>query len=122
MGMEKNHLVVIGDPRSMAEVPDESVQLIATSPPVFEIGASLDGFKDYLEELQLAFRECYRVLEKGRYICVNVCDIVSRESKYPIPAHYVLLLQRAGFEYRDDIIWRKPRTSGKRFGVFVEHP
>lgn len=122
MGMAKKHLVVIGDPRSMAEVPDESVQLVATSPPVFEIKESFDDFNDYLEEIQLAFRECYRVLEKGRYICVNVCDIVSRESKYPIPAHYVLLLQRAGFEYRDDIIWRKPRTSGRRFGVFVQHP
>ena len=120
--MGNKHLVVIHDPRSMAEVPDESVQLIATSPPVFEIKESFDDLKDYLEELRLTFKECYRVLERGRYICVNVCDIVSRESKYPIPAHYVLLLQRAGFEYRDDIIWRKPKTSGKRFGVFVEHP
>lgn len=120
--MGNNHLVVIGDPCSMAEVPDESVQLVATSPPLSDIGKSFDDFNGYLKEIQLVFRECYRVLEKGRYICVNVCDVVNHELRYPIPVHYVLLLQRAGFEYRDDIIWRNPRTSGKRFGVFVEHP
>lgn len=111
MGMGNNHLVVIGDPRHMAEVPDESVQLVATSPPLFDLEASFEGFDKYLKEMQLVFRECYRVLEKGRCICVNVCDVMSRQFKYPIPAHYALLLQRAGFEYRDDIIWRKPRTT-----------
>jgi len=135
--MEKNHLVVIGDSRHMTEVPDSSVQLIVTSPPYFDVkdyGAenigSLDDFNEYLQEMQSVFRECYRVLEKGRYICVNICDIISHECKYPIPAHYVLLLQRAGFDYREDIIWRKPSGIGakkgsgaaKRFGLFIQHP
>ena len=135
--MEKDHHVVIGDSRHMTEVPDSSVQLIVTSPPYFDVkdyGAenigSLDDFNEYLQEMQTVFRECYRVLEKGRYICVNICDIISHECKYPIPAHYVLLLQRAGFDYREDIIWRKPSGIGakkgsgaaKRFGLFIQHP
>ena len=135
--MTKEHLVVIGDSRHMTEVPDSSVQLIVTSPPYFDVkdyGAenigSLDDFNEYLQEMQTVFRECYRVLEKGRYICVNICDIISHECKYPIPAHYVLLLQRAGFDYREDIIWRKPSGIGakkgsgaaKRFGLFIQHP
>lgn len=135
--MQKDHLVVIGDSRHMTEVPDSSVQLIVTSPPYFDVkdyGAenigSLDDFNEYLQEMQTVFRECYRVLEKGRYICVNICDIISHECKYPIPAHYVLLLQRAGFDYREDIIWRKPSGIGakkgsgaaKRFGLFIQHP
>jgi site-specific DNA-methyltransferase (adenine-specific) len=134
--MEKKHLIVIGDPRHMADVPDESVQLVVTSPPFFEMVeaeeesiVSIEDFGEYLQEMQLVFNECYRTLEKGRYICVNVCDVISHANKYPIPAHYVLLLQRAGFEYREDIIWRKPRGTGKavdgaekRFGVLVQHP
>ena len=40
------------------------------------------------------------------------------------------LLQRAGFQYREDIIWKKPAGvgangssgAGKRFGVFIQHP
>ncbi|HIG98260.1 TPA: site-specific DNA-methyltransferase [Candidatus Woesearchaeota archaeon] len=135
--MDPKHLVVIGDSRRMAEVPDDSVQLIVTSPPYFDVKdygqeniGSLDDFSEYLEEMQLVFKECHRVLENGRYICVNICDIISHKYKYPIPAHYVLLLQRAGFEYREDIIWRKPSGVGangaggaaKRFGVFIQHP
>jgi site-specific DNA-methyltransferase (adenine-specific) len=135
--MEKQHLVVVGDSRHMAEVPDSSVHLIVTSPPYFDVKdygleniGSLDDFDDYLREMEAVFRECYRVLEKGRYICVNICDVISHECKYPIPAHYVILLQRAGFEYREDIIWRKPigvgrnrnGGAGKRFGVFIQHP
>lgn len=137
MDMDPKHLVVVGDSRHMKEVPDGSVQLIVTSPPYFDVKdygeeniGSLDDFSEYLEEMQLVFRECYRVLEKGRYICVNICDIISHECKYPIPAHYVLLLQRAGFEYREDIIWRKPSGIGskggsgaaKRFGLLIQHP
>ncbi len=137
MGMDPKHLVVIGDSRRMVEVPDESVHLIVTSPPYFDVKdygqeniGSLDDFSEYLEEMQRVFRECYRVLQKGRYICVNICDIISHEYKYPIPAHYVLLLQRAGFDYREDIIWRKPAGVGatgasgaaKRFGLLIQHP
>ena len=135
--MEPKHLVVIGDSRNMREVKDESVQLVVTSPPYFNVKdygteniGSINDFHEYLLEMQRVFSECYRVLEKGRYCCINICDIISHEAKYPIPAHYVLLLQRAGFEYREDIIWRKPAGVGakagagaaKRFGLFIQHP
>ena len=135
--MSAKHLVVLGDSKKMREVKDESVQLVVTSPPYFNVKdygkeniGSINDFHAYLQEMQLVFDECYRVLQKGRYCCVNICDIISSEHKYPIPAHYVLLLQRAGFEYREDIIWRKPAGVGakggsgaaKRFGVFIQHP
>ena len=135
--MDKNHLVVIGDSRKMYEVGDESVQLVVTSPPYFNVKdygkeniGSIDDFHEYLQNMQLVFDECYRVLEHGRYFCVNICDIISGAEKFPIPANYVSLLQRSGFEYREDIIWKKPAGlgagsgggAGKRFGLFVQHP
>jgi len=116
--MITKHKIILGSPHRMEEVADSSVQLIVTSPPFFEIEdsvSSAEDFSNYLQEIQSVFNECHRVLERGRYICVNVCDIISHEMKYPIPAHYVLLLQRAGFEYREDIIWRKPARQS--FGV-----
>jgi len=114
MGMEKHHLVVIGDPRKMAEVPGNSAQLVLTSPPCFEGGGCekcdgpAEGLSNYLQNLQLVFDECHRALENGHFICINVCEVINHGCKCLIPAHYVLLLQRAGFDYRDDIIWRKP--------------
>lgn len=121
--MDSNHLVVVGDSRNMQEVPSDSVQLIVTSPPYFNVKdygtdniGSISDFHAYLQEMQLVFNECYRVLQRGRYICVNISDIISDEHKYPIPAHFVLSLQRAGFDYREDIIWKKPDGVGSKGG------
>lgn len=132
-----NHLVVIGDSFSMAELKNNSVQLIVTSPPYFNVKnygienvGSIDSYFCYLKSLRQIFEECYRVLEDGRYICINVSDVISGKGKYNIPAHCMSILQRAGFKYIDDIIWKKPfgrrkgKCSGasKRFGVLVQHP
>lgn len=134
--MQTKHLVVIGDCRNMAEVGDSSIQLIVTSPPYFNVKdygidniGSINEYEIYLKMMYQVFKECYRVLEDGRYICVNICDIISGSKKYPIPCHYVGLLQKTGFEYRDDIIWKKPKggskySSGamKRFGTLIQNP
>ncbi|MCX6770769.1 MAG: site-specific DNA-methyltransferase [Candidatus Micrarchaeota archaeon] len=130
MGMEKKHLVVIGYPRRMAEVPNSSVQFVVTTPPYFDMGCCdecaecQEDFNDYLQEMQLVFSECHRVLEDGCNICVNICDVVNYKCKYPVPAHYTLLLQRAGFEYREDMVWRKPsgNLAGTRRGLFSHRP
>lgn len=125
------HLVVIGDARNMAEVKDNSVHLIVTSPPYFNVKdygidniGSINEYKIYLRAMRQVFSECYRVLQEGRYICVNVSDIISDHRKYPIPYHYVGILQRAGFEYREDILWKKPSGLGncKRFGTLIQNP
>ncbi|MBI5046977.1 site-specific DNA-methyltransferase [Candidatus Micrarchaeota archaeon] len=85
---------------------------------------SINEYETYLRAMRQVFSECYRVLEEGRYICVNISDIISGESKYPIPYHFVGILQRAGFQYREDIIWKKPSGLGsaKRFGTLIQNP
>ncbi len=73
------HLVVIGDARNMAELKDDSVQLVVTSPPYFNVKdygidniGSINEYEIYLRAVRQVFSECYRVLQEGRYICVNV--------------------------------------------------
>jgi len=135
--VSKRHWIVIGDSFSMYELQDKSVQLIVTSPPYFNVKkyeveniGSIDNYPIYLKSLRQIFQECYRVLADGRYICVNVSDVISNKKKYPIPAHCISILQRCGFKYIDDIIWKKPsgRKNGncsgaaKRFGLLIQHP
>jgi DNA modification methylase len=68
------HRFVVGDGRSMAQVADESVHLIVTSPPYFDLkkypaqDAQLGLLHDYdffLKELDQVWRECFRVLVTG---------------------------------------------------------
>ena len=128
--MQTPHLVVIGNPREMPEVPSSSVQLVATTPPYFDMSCSdecaecQEDFNDYLRDMQLVFSECHRALENGCNICVNICEVVNYKCRCPIPAHYTLLLQRAGFEYREDIVWHKPsgNFAGTRRGLFINRP
>jgi len=119
----------------MADLPDESVHLVVTSPPYFNVKdygsvkgniGAIDDYMAYLQSMEAVFRECFRVLQTGRYCCINISDVISKGKKYPIPFHFVFLLERAGFTYRDNIIWKKPdginSGSGRRFGIIMQHP
>ena len=85
------HLIVFGDARNMVEVKDNSVQLIITSPPYFNVKDyevdnidSINDYETYLRAMRQSFSECYRVLEESRYICVNISDQRNQIS-YPLP-------------------------------------
>ncbi len=79
------HLLVIGDSRSMDLVPDESVHLVVTSPPYWQlkdygndhgIGKSSESYDDYLESICAVFKECVRALTPDGKLVVNIMPIL----------------------------------------------
>src|SRR5215470_4377834 len=67
------HEIVLGDARDLRSIKNESVHLVLTSPPYFNLkpyasdagGAQLgriDDYETFLGELDRAWRECARVL------------------------------------------------------------
>jgi len=127
--LSTHHKLIIGDCRSLKEIPDESVHLIVTSPPYFNAPFDYkDLYRDYLSFLKLleeVSQETYRVLQKGRVAVLNIDDMLVNGEKYPIVADVTKIFMEAGFRYRDRIIWKKPdgylRIS-KRSGVMLQHP
>ena len=113
----------------MVEIPDESVHLIVTSPPYFN--APFDykdlfkNYEQYLGVLKNMAKEAYRVLQQGRIFALNIDDMLVNGEKYPITADAIKIFQKAGFRYRDKIVWKKPdgylRIS-KRSGVLLQNP
>ena len=100
--MAPKSLVVIGNPATMPEIRSNSIQLVVTSPPCCTYEQCGNGFFErYLTSMKSIFKECYRVLGDGRYICLNVPE-ASRVSS----AHLIPILERAGFRYKDEIVWR----------------
>lgn len=99
-------------------VPDSSVNLIFTSPPYFNARdysqyLSLD---EYLGFIQSVFHECFRVLEDGRFLIVNVspviCSVPNGDSlRIPLHFEFHRLFVEAGFVFVDEIIWKKPDAS-----------
>ena len=107
---------------TLPRLPNNSVQLIFTSPPYYNarIYSNYKSYKDYLNEMYKTMLECYRILEDGRFIIINVSPVISRRPgrefesiRYPIHFDFHTILSNAGFYFIDEIIWIKPETSVK---------
>ncbi len=127
--MKTHHKIIIGDSRKMKELDDESIHLMITSPPYFNAPFDYKGFyKTYDEFLQVMkdfASETVRVLQQGRIACVNIDDMLVDGDKFPIVADVTQLFIKAGFRYRDRIVWKKPEgyiRISRRSGVMLQHP
>ncbi len=92
----------------MAELPNNSVHLMVTSPP-YNVGKEYDKdatLEDYLAFLDRVWREVYRVLVPGGRACINVANL-GRKPYIPIHAHVLQGMGQAGFLMRGEIIWNK---------------
>jgi DNA modification methylase len=131
--MAAHHKVIIGDAREMREVPDQSVHLIVTSPPYWQlkdygtpgqIGFD-DTYEAYINNLSLVWHECRRVLHPGCRLCINIGDQFARSVYYgrykiiPIRTEIIKFCESDGFDYMGAIIWRKVTTCNTTGGAVV---
>lgn len=74
-------LVHLGSSADMSSIPDNSVQLIITSPPYWtlkdydvegQIGLGSSSYDYYISELNKVWTECVRVLAPDGKICINI--------------------------------------------------
>lgn len=131
--METQHNIIIGDSREMKEIPDESVHLVITSPPYWQLkdygNGNQIGFNDtyeqYINNLSLVWKECYRVLHQGCRLCVNIGDQFARSVYYgrykviPIRTEIIKFCEAVGFDYMGAIIWQKVTTCNTTGGATI---
>lgn len=118
------HKIVFGDSRCLNEVKDKSMHLIITSPPYWQlkdygspdqIGFN-DSYEDYINNLNLVWQECYRVLADGCRLCINIGDQFARSVYYgrykviPIRTEIIRFCESLGMDYMGAIIWQKTTT------------
>lgn len=104
-------------------LPENSVDLIVTSPP-YNIGIAYGVYKDnlsakeYVEFSQKWLVKCLEILkEKGR-LCINVPLDTKNQT---ISADITLLAKKAGFKYKGMIIWNKQNVKNKYSMVFSKN-
>lgn len=131
--MTTKHKIVIGDSRRMTEIGDQSVQLVVTSPPYWQIKDYGDkrqiGFNDtyeeYINKLNEVWEETYRVLENGCRLVVNIGDQFARAVTYgrykviPIREEIIKFCESIGFDYMGAIIWQKVTSMNTTGGASV---
>lgn len=118
------HKIIFGDSRSLNQIKDKSVQLIITSPPYWQlkdygtedqIGFN-DSYEEYINNLNLVWKECNRVLTDGCRLCINIGDQFARSVYYgrykviPIRTEIIRFCESLGMDYMGAIIWQKTTT------------
>ncbi|MEJ5361387.1 MAG: DNA methyltransferase [Spirochaetota bacterium] len=125
--------IIIGDSRRMVEIADDSIGLVVTSPPYWNIkDYGIKGqigygqtLHEYLKDLYRVWKECYRVLLPGRRLCINIGDQFARSIIYgrykviPLHAEVILQCEDIGFDYMGSIIWQKKTTMNTTGGANV---
>lgn len=118
------HQLVLGDARDLEFIQSESVHLVVTSPPYFNLkpyasagnGRQLgrvDDYETFLDELDRAWRECERVLVPGGRVCCVIGDILiprradGRHRVLPLPSDIQVRSRNHGLDNLTPILWFK---------------
>ncbi|MFN9302980.1 MAG: DNA methyltransferase [Candidatus Kapaibacterium sp.] len=111
-------------------MPDNSVHLAITSPPYWQLKdygtdnqiGFHDSYENYINNLNLVWKECYRTLHNGCRLCINIGDQFARAVYYgrykviPIREEIIKFCENIGFDYMGAIIWQKVTTSNTTGG------
>ena len=122
-GPATQHVLNLGDARQLDWIENESVHLVVTSPPYFNLKkynenqdqlGNMNDYEAFLDELDKVWRHCFRVLVPGGRLVCDVGDVCvarrangGRHHVYPLHADISVRARRIGFDYLTPILWHK---------------
>lgn len=133
MTSQTTHTLITGDSRNLSLIEDNSVHLIVTSPPYWQLkdyGSENqigfhDSYEDYINNLNLVWSECFRILHPGCRMCINIGDQFARSVYYgrykviPIRTEIIRFCETLGMDYMGAVIWQKQTTMNTTGGGAV---
>jgi site-specific DNA-methyltransferase (adenine-specific) len=116
--------MILGDARDLRTIQNESVHLVVTSPPYFNLKpyasdaggrqlGRIDGYEAFLDELDRVWQECERILVPGGRICCVIGDILiprradGRHRVLPLPSDIQVRSRNVGLDNLTPILWFK---------------
>jgi DNA modification methylase/endonuclease YncB( thermonuclease family) len=123
--VKTQHRIIIGDARRMSSLGDESVHLVITSPPYWQLkDYGVDGqigfddsYEAYINNLNLVWAECNRVLSPGCRLCINIGDQFARSVYYG--RYKVIPIRTEIIKFCEAIIWQKVTTTNTTGGATI---
>lgn len=127
------HKIINGDSRQMNCLADKSIHLVITSPPYWQLKdygtenqiGYHESYESYINNLNLAWKECHRVLHPGCRLCINIGDQFARAVYYgrykviPIRTEIIKFCETLGFDYMGAVIWQKVTTCNTTGGATI---
>ena len=122
--MKTTHRLILGDSRNLSCIKDKSVHLIITSPPYWQLKdygndgqiGFHDSYESYINNLNVVWAECFRVLHDGCRLCINIGDQFARSVYYgrykviPIRTEIIRFCETLEMDYMGAVIWQKQTT------------
>lgn len=107
---------------ALRSLPEQSIDLIFTSPPYYNARkqySEYETYDDYLLLMRKVIRECARVLIDGKFFVMNTSHVLiprnsrtESSSRIAVPFDLHQIFIEEGYEFVDDIIWQKPEGAG----------
>ncbi|MCA9885699.1 MAG: site-specific DNA-methyltransferase [Anaerolineae bacterium] len=115
--------IALGDAvEILQEFPEESIDLVFTSPPYYNARPEYEdyvSYETYLLKMRQVIQACHRVLNEGRFFVMNISPVLVRRTsrsessrRIAVPFDMHRLFIEEGFDFIDDIIWVKPEGAG----------
>ena len=131
--MKTIHKIINGDSRQMNCLADKSIHLVITSPPYWQLKdygnenqiGYHESYENYINNLNLVWKECHRVLHPGCRLCINIGDQFARAVYYgrykviPIRTEIIKFCETLGFDYMGAVIWQKVTTCNTTGGATI---
>lgn len=115
--------IALGDSTQiLKELPAQSIDLVFTSPPYFNVKPEYSdyvNYEEYLLQIRKVIHNVKRVLRDGGFFVMNVSPVLIRRSsrqesskRIAVPFDMHSLFIKEEFDFIDDIIWQKPEGAG----------
>jgi len=116
------HRIIHGDARDISYIKNESIHLIVTSPPYWNLKnynenpnqlGHIEEYESFIKELDRVWKHCFRILVPGgRLVCVvgDVCQSrrkFGRHVVFPLHSDIAVSCRKIGFDNLNPIIWYK---------------
>lgn len=123
--LELNKIYNMDCIQGMKRLPDNSVNLVVTSPPYYaykDYGTddmNIENFKDYEDYIKYFeewFKELFRTVDEDGRVCIIIDDMHTNLKTEGINknrgthARLIIIAEKYGFVYKDLIIWAKARA------------
>ncbi len=139
MFMQTKHHLIFEDSRNTADLAEDSIDLVVTSPPypmiemwdqVFTAmapavektlakGKGMDAFDIMHRQLDRVWHGIYRVLKPGGFACINIGDAARTLDchfmLYPNHSRIMSCLLSLGFTSLPAVLWRKQTNAPNKF-------
>lgn len=134
-----NHSIYFQASQTMTELTDNSVDLVVTSPPypMIEMWDEIMGkqnptiskalqsqkpreaFELMHQELDKVWKECFRVMKDGAFLCINIGDatrtVDGEFALYNNNTRIISACEKLGFTNLPNILWRKATNAPNKF-------